>query len=124
MEAETLQEHRQHHQDLDLRHVLPDAEPRSPAEGKERILRSPGARIGCESIRMELLGLLPEVRMSVREIGAEEDHGIRRYPMAGDHVLRDGFAVDTPGWREEPERLLRHLVEEREGRQILESGGA
>src|SRR5262245_30818626 len=72
--AVALQDHSQEELGLHQREFVADAEPRAPAEGEVGKPGMLGHALGAEALRVEALGILPEVRMAMGHVRDDVHH--------------------------------------------------
>src|SRR5208282_752045 len=99
----------QNHEDLQHRVISADTASRSATEGKER--EGCAQLLACfrETLRIEILWILPVARSMMRAIHIHNDHCPAGYGDVAYAVVRHSHAVDHPKRRVEAERLLNYL---------------
>src|ERR1017187_2253218 len=99
----------QNHEDLQHRVISTDTASRSATEGKEG--EGCAQLLVCfgETLRIEILRILPVARSMMRTIHIHNDHRSARYGDVAYTVVCNSHAVDHPKRRVEAERLLNYL---------------
>src|ERR1700691_5453187 len=99
----------QNHEDLQHRVISTDTAPRSATEGKEG--EGCAQLLVCfgETLRIEILRILPVARSMMRTIHIHNDHRSSGYGDVAYAVVCDSHAVDHPKRRVEAEPLLNYL---------------
>src|SRR6202162_3135507 len=97
------------HEDLQHRVISADTASRSATEGKEG--EGCAQLLVClgETLRIEIIRILPLARSMVRTVNIHNAHRSARYGDLAYTVVCYSHAVDHPKWRVEAERLLNYL---------------
>src|ERR1700733_24726 len=99
----------QNHKDLQHRVISTDAAARSAPEGKEGEGRAQLVVRFAETLRIEILRILPVARSMVRTVHIHNDGRSTRYGELAYAIVRDSHAVDHPKWRVEAQPLANDL---------------
>ena len=99
----------QNHKDLQHRVISADTAPRSGSKGKEGERCAQLLVFFGETLRIEVLRILPVARSMVRTVHIDNDHRSAGYGDVAYTVVCNSHAVDHPKWRVEAERLLNDL---------------
>src|SRR3984893_4812692 len=99
----------QNHEDLQHRVISTDTASRSAPEGKEGEGRAQLLVRFGETLRIEILRILPVARSMVRTVHVHNDHRSAGYGDVAYAVVRDSHAVDHPKRRVEAAALATDL---------------
>src|SRR5580692_8039475 len=99
----------QNHEDLQHRVISADTASGPGTEGKEGAGRAQFVVCFGETLRIEILRILPVTRSMVRTVHIHNDHRSAGYGDVAYAVVRDSHAVDHPKRRVQPEPLANDL---------------
>src|ERR1700678_1979813 len=99
----------QNHKDLQHRVISTDTAARSASEGKKGEGRALLVVRSGETLRIEILRILPVARSVVRTVHIYDNGRSTGYGEVAYAIVRDSHAVDHPKWRVEAEPFANHL---------------